>query len=177
MTDVSVRIPVNNYRILYLEKNAINKVILSGVSDTMYKPVGADLKNYHPKIICLRLREIFGKPSSLTEIKTAHEEVGYSDQKNIFAEGSTEELQAKALEMEYEVWGKMQVSSIEFTLKIGKNIVSVLLQEIKPIGKYLKIEAPNTEALRNCLKALRVEKREIINNNAAVLLAEKMGLV
>jgi hypothetical protein len=177
MPDYSIRIPVNNYRLQFLEKNGTNKQILSGITDIMYKPVGVDMRKYHPNKTCLRLRQSFGKESTLVEITTIKTGTGYTDDKKVFGEGATADLKKMAGEMGYEPWGEMTVSSTEYTLPIGKNLVSCLYQEIKPVGKFIKIEAPSSSAISNTIKAFKVTNKEIIERNAAVLLAEKMGLI
>lgn len=177
MADFSIRIPVNSFRTQFLEINSINKIMLSGLVDTMYKPLGADLRKYHPGRTCLRLRETFGQESTLVELKTIKTGMGYTDEKTVFGEGQTEELKKKAKEMGFEPWGTMTVTSTEYTLKIGKNLVTALLQEIKPIGKFIKIESSSSETLTKCLRALKVSSDEKLEKNAAVLLAEKMNLV
>jgi len=177
MSDYSIRIPVNNYRLQFLEKNGTNKQLLSGITDTMYKPVGVNLGEYPPDKTCLRLRQSFGKESTLVEITTLKRGTRYTDEKNIFGEGNTADLKKIATKMGYEPWGEMTVSSTEYTVAIGKNLVSCLYQEIKPVGKFIKIEAPSSFALGNVIKAFKVTNSEKIERNAAMLLAEKMNLI
>ena len=71
----------------------------------------------------------------------------------------------------------MSVISFEYKLEVGEETVIILSQKIDPVGEFLKIESPSVEALNKVLKDLKVEDSEKIERNAAVLLAEKLGLI
>ena len=168
MADISIRIPNTNERMKYVEDNFAAAQLLMGMKDTMYKPVGIDLKEYHPNNICLRLRQFDDGKSTLVELKTIKTETGYTDEKR---KVDLEEL------AKYEVWGKMAVISFEYIIEVGEETVTILSQKIDPVGEFLKIESPSVEALNQILKELKVEDSEKIERNAAVLLGEKLGLI
>lgn len=177
MSDISVRIPITDKRQKYLDGNYVSLQNLPGLKDTMYKPINVDLVNYHPNNICLRLRQFSDTSASLTEIKTIKTDVGYADEKTFHQSGTPEEMKQKAIDMEYEEWGKMSVISFEYKLEIDDEVVIVLSQGIDPIGKFLKIESPSEKLLSKLLEILEVKVEEKIERNAAVLLGEKLGLI
>ncbi len=177
MSDISVRIPITDSRQKYLEDNYVSLQNLPGLKDTMYKPVGVDLKNYHPNNVCLRLRQFSDTSASLTEIKTIKTNVGYADEKTINLSGTPDEMQQKAIEMGYEKWGKMSVISSEYKIKIEDETITVLSQTVDPVGIFLKIESPSQKSLNKLLIILQVKDNEKIEHNAAVLLGEKLGLI
>ena len=168
MADFSIRVPNTDERMRYVQDNFVGAQLLMGMKDTMYKPIGLILKEYNPNNICLRLRLFDDGKSTLVELKTIKTETGYTDEKRTV---NPEEL------TKYEVWGKMSVISFEYKLEVGEETVIILSQKIDPVGEFLKIESPSVEALNKVLKDLKVEDSEKIERNAAVLLAEKLGLI
>ena len=168
MAEISIRIPNTDERIKYVEDNFVAAQLLMGIKDTMYKPIGVSLAEYHPNNICLRLREFDDGKSTLVELKTIKTETGYTDEKRTV---DPEEL------TKYEVWGKMTVISFEYKIEVGEEIVTILSQKIDPVGEFLKIESPSVAALNKILKDLKVEDSQKIERNAAVLLGEKLGLI
>lgn len=177
MSDISVRIPITDKREKYIEDNYISLTNLPGLQDTMFKPIGVDLKKYHPNNICLRLRQFSDTSASLTEIKTIKTDVGYADEKIFHTSGTPQEMHQKATDMGYEEWGKMTVFSYEYKLEIDSDIVTVLSQALDPIGWFFKIESPSEKSLNKILAILEVSDDEKIERNAAVLLGEKLGLI
>jgi len=177
MADFSVRIPATPGRLNILETNCVEKKNLPPIKDFLFKPKTTDLKNYSPENICLRLREFPDKLSSLTEISTIKTEIGYSDFKKNLGIGKTSELINKAKQKDFEKWGELDTSSTEYKIQIDNENITVLLQEINPVGKFLKVEAPSQEALKKAVLFLSATRKDIISQNAAFLLAKKMGLI
>lgn len=177
MSDISVRIPCNDFRKSFLENNSLSKKLLPVIKDTMYKPVGVSLSKYHPNEVCLRLREFEDNESSLVEIKTIKKSTGYSDEKKTFGKGKKVELKKIASDMYFEKWGEMSVISTEYQIKIKDKFLVALLQNITPVGEFIKIESEAQEALDSLLVLLKVSNEEKIERNAAVLLAEHLGLI
>jgi hypothetical protein len=177
MSDISIRIPYTDSREKYLEDNYVSLQLLPGFKDIMYKPVGVDLKAYHPNDVCLRLRQFSDTSASLTEIKTIKNKTGYTDEKTFHISGTPNDMRQKAIEMGYEEWGNMSVISFEYKLEIDDEVVTVLSQSIDPIDYFYKIESPSEKSLDKLLKILQVKDSEKIQHNAAVMLAEKFGLI
>ncbi len=177
--DFSIRVPTSEKRLAVLEQRCVAKRDLTPIMDIMFKPKGVDLADFHPGKTCVRLREFPAeeKPSTLVALKTVKAESGYSDERQKLGEGETKELVSRAEAMGYEEWGRMKTKSTQFDLEFGENSAQVLSQQIDPVGGFLKIESPNQPGLREALELLSASEGEKISKNAAVLLAEKMGLV
>lgn len=178
--DYSIRIPASPERIQLLEGKTTERKLLPRIKDFMFRPKGTKLSNYRPDEICVRLREFVGeeKPSTLVKITTTKTPPGYTDEKEKLGEGSTPELLTKAEQLGYEKWGEMSTTSTEYLIKFSDgSTTSVLSQEIKPVGTYLKIESPTEEGLKRALDMLSATKNERIAKNAAFLLAEKSKLI
>ena len=136
-----------------------------------------DLNQYHPNKICLRLREFSDGHASLIEIQTVKAVTGYSDEKKTFGEGNLADLERIAKEMNFEKWGEMSVNSTEYTMSNNGSTTIALVQNIIPVGEFIKIESPTAKAINNFLKELNVSEEEKIERNAAVLLGEHLGLI
>lgn len=177
MSDISIRIQSNQKRVEYLEKNFVSKKQLTKIHDWMFKPVGVDLNKYYPDKVCFRLREFENEVATLVEIETIKTDIGYQDKKKIVGEGEVDELKKKAELLGYEIWGEMNVNSIEYKISIDEMKVTVLSQKIDPIGEFIKIESESDKALIKLMKIFEVSKEEKIERNAAVLLGEKLNLI
>lgn len=177
--DFSVRIPTTSVRIQLLKEKSVKSKSLSRIRDIMFKPSGADLKDYSPDKVCVRLREFMEEdmPSTLVKITTTKISNGYTDEKEKLGKGKTENLIAKAKRLGFEKWGEMSTVSTEYLLNFDGLMVSALSQKITPVGRYLKIESPNPNGLKKTLKLLGAKQSERIQENAAVLLAKKQNLL
>jgi hypothetical protein len=173
--DYSIRIPASPDRIKILEQACLEKKSLPKIKDYLYKPKGVDIKNFHPKEVCIRLREFISqkKPSTLTKIMTTKTKSGYFDQKENLGVGKTDYLITKARNLGLERWGEIHTTSTEYELKY----VNVLLQKQLPIGLFIKIESGEKVGLQKALKLLSANENEKINKNAAELLAEYLEII
>ncbi len=177
--DFSIRIPTTPDRIRLLKEKSVRSKSLSRIRDIMFKPSGIDLKDYSPDKVCVRLREFMEEdiPSTLVKLTTTKISDGYTDEKEKLGKGETENLIAKAKKLGFEKWGEMSTVSTEYLLDFNGLKISVLSQEITPVGRYLKIESPSPNGLKKPLKLLGAKQNERIQENAAVLLAKKQNLL
>jgi adenylate cyclase class IV len=166
--DYSIRIPATPGRLEILEVKSLSQTPLPQLVDYLYKPVDKKLSDFPPDKICIRLRKFLNsnKPCTLEIIKTTKTESGYTDEKEKLGQGKFEDLQRLAKNHNYEQWGSLKTQSIEYKLENS----TVLMQNLSPIGQYLKIESDTDEGLRNTLKLLHAKKTEGIRKNAASLL-------
>jgi adenylate cyclase class IV len=173
--DYSIRIPATDDRTELLKKAASSDRELSKVKDILFKPLGEKLSGFNPNNVYVRLRifEDDTQPATLIKVKTSKTDIGYTDEKEELGIGSEEELFKKAEELGYEKWGEILTHSGEFTLPDSK----CLLQNITPVGAFIKIESPTQEGLKKTLETLNADTDEKIEKNAAVLLAEYLNLI
>lgn len=177
--DYSIRVSASDERVAVLEEKALEKEQLTRIKDYVFKPLGVELKDFHPDEVCVRLREFLEGENAATLVKivTTKTEAGYTDEKEKLGEGKVDELLKKAEELGYEEWGRFATVSIQYTLDLGGEKVQVLLQDLEGIGKYLKVEAATQDGLRKAMEILKANEGEKIEKNAAVLLGEKLGLI
>ncbi len=177
--DYSIRIPASEERIIELEERAVKKEQLTRVEDYVFKPEGIELKDFHPEKVCVRLRRFLegDKEASLEKITTTLTELGYTDEKEKLGEGEVNDLLKRARELGYEKWGEFATVSVQYSLNLGGEKVQVLLQELRGVGRFLKIEAGTQDGLNKALEVLQAGEEEKIEKNAAVLLGEKLGLI
>lgn len=172
----SIRIPVTDERVRILDRTKTEKEVLTVVKDHLFKPKGQKLVEFNPKEICVCLREDLMESgrSDLTEIKTPKAQIGYYSDKRLIAEGIVTDLFRKAEELGYEKWGELTTSSEEY---IFPNRVTVLWQMINPVGNFVKVESFTLSGFEEIMRLLSAGEEEKIEENAAVLLAEQMGLI
>lgn len=171
--DYSVRVKAEEGNKIRLDSDNLGKRMLPRIKDSLFKPKGVELKDFNPGIVCIRLRVFEDGRASLIKLRTINVGLGYSDEREDLGKGEEVELLKIAEEKGWEKWGELENSSTEYT----KEGYRVLIQEVQPLGSYLKIEAESEEKLAEAIKWLGIDKSGLIEKNAAALLAEKMGLV
>ncbi len=177
--DYSIRIPATEERLKILDEKNVSKKSLSKIKDILLKPINTSLKDFHPDNVAVRIREFVeeDKPATFIKMTFTKTDSGYTDQKEDYGNGTVEELLQKAKQMEYEKWGELETESIEYILNLNNQKVTVLCQNISPLGIFLKIESENQEALDQTLNLLNAQPDDKIEKNAAILLAEKLKLI
>lgn len=159
-----------------LEDLADSITPLPKLIDYLFKPMDKNLKDFHPQTLCIRLREFTNenKPSKLEIITTTlNSQGGYTDSKELLAQGTTPELLKIAKGNNYESWGELQTQSTEFKIAQSK----ILFQNLNPIGQFLKLESPTEEDILKLIKLLGFNKNAKIEKNAATLLANHLKLI
>ena len=162
--DYVIRIKLTNKIEEILTKSAIQKKELSPITDFFYKPKDMALKQFNPNQVIVRLRK-FSDRETITKIKIIKAEIGYTDKKE----------QLNDLE-NYEQWGQFTASSIRYQIKLNEQTINVLKENF-PFGKFIKIEAPSEQLLRNAIDFFEVEPKDIIQKNSTALFAESMRLI
>lgn len=177
--DYSIRIPSTTERIALLESRCAKKTPLSALKDILFKPSGVTLKEFDPAKVAVRLREFSGedKPSTLVKIAFTKTQTGYTDSTEELGRGETGALIGRARELGYEKWGEVSRVSTEYLLDFNGEAVNIFVQELDPIGTFIKIETKTQESLDKALELLSATASEKIEKNAAVLLAEKLNLL
>lgn len=176
MSDYSIRFPATQERLEKIGTWAKTKKLLPRITDLMYKPKGKKLAQYNPKLICMRLRVFEDQSATLVELRVIKKEVGYTDQRTDYGNGTKEELEVKLDTMGYEFWGGMETTSWEYVIEVNDQQVMVLYQENKPVGNLIKIEAPSYESLVETMKVLKIKDGEKIERNMVALLAETLNM-
>lgn len=176
--DYSIRIPSTPERIALLERQCAKRIPLSTIKDILFKPSGVSLKEFNPAKVAIRLREFADeRPSTLTKITTTKTQTRYTDSKEALGSGETKVLLRRARELGYEKWGEISNVNTGYLLNFDGEVVKVFVQELAPIGTFIKIETETREGLDRVLALLSATPDERIEKNAAVLLAEKLNLL
>lgn len=176
--DYSIRLPSTSERREILESKCDGKKQLLKLKDTMLKPVGVSLRDFDIKRMCVRLREFIeeDKDSTLVRLVTVETAEGYTDEREDLGKGSKDELLKVAKSLGLEAYGEIEINSTEYDFNFG-GWVKVLFQELKPMGKFIKVETESEEGMKEMKRLLKATDEEIIKRNSAVLLAEKLCLI
>ena len=177
--DYSIRIPATEERLKILDEKSISKKSLSKIKDILLKPTSIPLNDFHPDNVAVRIREFIeeNKPATFIKMTFTKTASGYTDQKEDYGNGTVEKLLQKAKQMGYEKWGELETQSTEYELNLNNQKVTVLCQNILPLGIFLKIESENQNTLDQALNLLNAKPDDRIEKNAAILLAEKLKLI
>jgi len=173
--DFSLRVPSSKTRTAVLEKFCKSKKQLTRIKDYLYTPNGESVKSFDPNYKWIRLREFLEDdlPATLTRGEVILTNEGYSDKKEKLGTGTLGEMKKLANKNNFKLWGEIATVTIEFDLGYAQ----VLSQNLTSIGEYLKIESETEEGLKKVMELLDIKVSEKITKNAAVLLAEKKGLI
>lgn len=156
-------------RVSYSEdlKNKIESIAetreeLSEIQDRFYKPEGTELSEFSPKNVIVRKRK-FPDRETLVKINIMKQSLGYTDTKQ-----KVESLES------LEKWGEFSSYAVEYEME--NSDVSVLIETFS-FGKYVKLEAPSIDALKDLIKELDLDESQVIEKNSAQMLAEDMNLI